>query len=152
MPTPATEDRPAVPAKAANRIRMASFGALTMLIIQFVLGAAYGVYGTAPTSTKSVGMFSSPLLAVHVIMGILLVIAAVMLVVRAIQAKATVVIATTVVALLAILGAFGAGSSFTHDGSDGASLGMTILGAVAMLCYAAIVVILGKPAPAGQEA
>src|ERR1700759_1718175 len=92
--------------KAANRIRMASFGALTMLIIQFVLGAAESIYGTAPTSTKSVGMFSSPLLAIHVILGILLVIAAIMLVVRAVQAKATVVIVTTVVGLLAILGAF----------------------------------------------
>ncbi|HEY6790797.1 MAG TPA: hypothetical protein VI365_26165, partial [Trebonia sp.] len=89
--------------------------------------------------------------AIHVILGILLVIAAIMLVVRAIQAKATVVIVTTVVGLLAILGAFGAGSSFTHDGSNGASLVMTILCAVAMLCYTANVVILGKPAVAGQE-
>ena len=139
-------------ATAANRIRMASFGALTMLIIQFVLGAAESIYGTAPTSTKSVGMFSSPLLAIHVILGILLVIAAIMLVVRAVQAKATVVIVTTVVGLAAILGAFGAGSSFTRDGIDGASLVMTILCAVAMLCYTANVVILGKPAVAGQEA
>jgi heme A synthase len=151
MPTPAAEDRLEAPARAANRIRMASFGALTMLIIQFVLGAAESIYGTAPTSTKSVGMFSSPLLAIHVIMGILLVIAAVMLVVRAIQAKATTVIATTTVGLLAILGAFGAGSSFTRDGSNGASLAMTILCAVAMLCYTANVVTLGKPAAVGQE-
>ena len=87
MPTLDTEDRLAVPAKAVNRIRMASFGALTMLIIQFVLGAAYSIYGTAPTPAKSVGMFSSPLLAIHVILGILLVIAAIMLVVRAIAKK-----------------------------------------------------------------
>jgi len=152
MPTPATEDRTAAPARAANRIRMASFGALTMLILQFVLGAAYSIYGTAPTSAKSVGMFSSPLLAIHVILGILLVIAAIMLVVRAAQAKATVLIATTVAGLLTILGAFGAGSAFTRDGSNGASLAMTVLCAVAMLCYAMNVVILGKPGLAGQEA
>jgi heme A synthase len=151
MPIPVTEERTVVPAKAANRVRMASFGALTMLIIQFVLGAAYSIYGTAPTPAKSVGMFSSPLLAIHVILGILLVIAAIMLVVRAVQAKATPVIATTAVGLLAILGAFGAGSAFTRDGSNGASLAMTILCAVAMLCYTANVVILGKPAAAGQE-
>jgi heme A synthase len=140
-----------VPARAANRIRMASFGALTMLITQFVLGAAYGIYGTTPTSTKSVGMFSSPLLAIHVIMGILLIIAAIMLVVRAVQARATAVIGTTAVGLLAILGAFGAGSAFTRDGSNGASLAMTVLCAVAMLCYIANVIVLGKPAVAGQE-
>ena len=147
-----TVDKPgALTPKMANRIRMASFGTLTMLFIQFVLGAAYGLYGTAPTSSKSIGMFSSPLLAIHVIMGILIIIAAIMLVVRAVQARATPVIVTTAVGLLAILGAFGAGSSFTQDGSNGASLGMTILCAVAMLCYTANLVILGKPAAAGQE-
>jgi heme A synthase len=131
--------------KLANRIRMASFGALTMLIIQFVLGTAYGLYGTTPASGKSVGMFSSPLLAIHVILGILLVIAAIMLVVRAVQARHTPTIATTVIGLLVIIGAFGAGSAFTKDGNDGASLGMAVLAAVAMLCYAANLVILGKP-------
>lgn len=128
-----------------ERIRMASFGALTMLVTQFALGTAYSLYGTAPTSSKSVGMFSSPLLAIHVILGILLIIAAIMLVVRAIQARHTPSIATTVAGLLVILGAFGAGSSFTRDGSNGASLGMALLTAVAMLCYAANLVILGKP-------
>lgn len=141
-----TVKTPVVPTpKTVNRIRMASFGALTMLVIQFVLGTAYGLYGTAPASGKSVGLFSSPLLAIHVTMGILLVIAAVMLVVRAVQARHTPSIATTVAGLLVILGAFGAGSSFARDGSDGASLGMALLTAVAMLCYAANLVILGKP-------
>jgi hypothetical protein len=124
---------------------MASFGALTMLVIQFVLGAAYGLYGTAPTSTKSVGMFSSPLLDAHVLMGILLIISAIMLVVRAVQAKLTPVIATSAVGLLAIVGAFGAGSDFIKAGDNAPSLGMTIATAVAMLCYAAILVILGRP-------
>ena len=145
MSTPTVETPVALPPKAADRIRMASFGALTMLVIQFVLGTAYSLYGTAPTSSKSVGMFSSPLLAIHVILGILLVIAAIMLVVRAIQARHTPSIATTVVGLLVILGAFGAGSSFAQNGSNGASLGMALLAAVAMLCYAANLVILGKP-------
>ena len=67
MSIPTVETPVALPPKAANRIRMASFGALTMLVIQFVLGTAYGLYGTAPASGKSVGMFSSPLLAIHVI-------------------------------------------------------------------------------------
>jgi heme A synthase len=145
MAIPTVETPAALAPKTANRIRMASFGALTMLVIQFVLGTAYSLYGTAPTSSKSVGMFSSPLLAIHVILGILLVIAAVMLVVRAIQARHTPSIATTVTGLLVILGAAGAGSSFVRDGNNGASLGMALLTAVAMLCYAANLVILGKP-------
>ena len=96
--TPAPQETSAaLTPRAANRIRMASFGALTMLIIQFVLGTAYSLYGTAPASGKSVGMFSSPLLAVHVIMGILIIVAAVMLVVRAVQARHRPTIATTVI-------------------------------------------------------
>lgn len=129
----------------ANRLRMASFGALTMLILQFVLGTAYNLYGTAPAAGKAIGMFSSPLLAIHVIVGILIVLAAIMLVVRAVQAKIRPVLATSVVGLLAVLGAFGAGSAFTQQGANGASLGMAIATAVAMLCYAAGLVILGKP-------
>ena len=148
MHTRTADTSAALAPKVANRIRMASFGALTMLVIQFVLGTAYSLYGTAPASGKSVGMFSSPLLAIHVILGILIIIAAIMLVVRAVQARHTPTIATTVVGLLVILGAFGAGSSFANDGSNGASLGMAVLTAVAMLCYAANLVILGKPGEA----
>jgi len=124
---------------------MASFGALTMLVIQFVLGVAYSLYGTAPTSSKSIGMFSSPLLDLHVIMGILLIISAIMLVVRSVQAKLTPVIVTSAVGLLAIVGAFGAGSAFIKAGDNGPSLGMAIATAIALLCYAATLVILGKP-------
>ena len=122
---------------------MASFGALTMLFLQFVIGTAYSLYGTAPTAKKSVGLFSSPLLAIHVILGILLLIAAAMLVFRVVQAR---------VGRPAghvhhrpgrvILAAAGAGSSFAQDGADGASLGMAIATAVAMLCYAVNLVII----------
>jgi len=126
-----------------ERIRWASFGALTMLFLQFVLGVAYGLYGTAPTAKKSVGLFSSPLLAIHVILGILLLIAAAMLVFRVVQARAgAALLATSVVGLVAILGAAGAGSSFAQDGANGASLGMAIATAVAMLCYSVNLVIL----------
>lgn len=145
MSIPTVETRVALTPKAADRIRMASFGALTMLVIQFALGTAYSLYGTAPDSGKPVGMFSSPLLAIHVILGILLVIAAIMLVVRAIQARHAPSIATTTAGLLVIIGALGAGSAFTRDGSNGASLAMALLAAVAMLCYAANLVIVARP-------
>jgi hypothetical protein len=133
------------PAAQAERLRMASFGALTMLILQFALGTAYNLYGTAPTASKSIGVFSSPLLAIHVILGILIVIAAGALVFRAAQAKARTILITSIVGLIAVLGAAAAGSAFTSAGDDGASLGMALATAVAMLCYAANLVILGKP-------
>ena len=43
-----------------------------------------------------------------------------------------------------LLGAAGAGSAFTQHGAAGASLGMALATAVAMLCYAVNLVILGK--------
>jgi hypothetical protein len=123
---------------------MASFGALTMLVLQFVLGTAYSIYGTAPAPGKPIGMFSSPLLAIHVILGILILVAAAVLVFRAVQAKVRAIIGTSAVGLLAVLGAFGAGSAFTGNGANGASFGMALAAAVALLCYAANLVILGK--------
>jgi heme A synthase len=129
----------------AERLRMASFGALTMLILQFVLGTAYNLYGTAPANGKSIGMFSSPLLAIHVVLGILIIVASAFLVFRAVQAKiGAPVLGASVVGLLAVLGAAGAGSAFTSNGANGASLGMALATAIAMLCYAANLVILGK--------
>jgi heme A synthase len=133
------------PVAHAERLRMASLGALTMLVLQFVLGTAYSIYGTAPAPGKPIGMFSSPLLAIHVVLGILLIVAAAVLVFRAVQAKAPAIIGTSVVGLLAVGGAFGAGSAFTNNGANGASFGMALAAAVALLCYAANLVILGKP-------
>lgn len=131
------------PDAAARRVFMASFGALTMLILQFVLGTAYGLYGTVPTAGKPVGMFSTPLLSVHVVLGILIILSGIMLVVRAVQAKVVPALVLSVVGLVAVLGAFGAGTSFVGNGSAGTSLYMAITTAVAMLCYGANLVILG---------
>ena len=69
------------------RLRRSSLGIVVMLIVQFILGMIYNLYGTAPTSAKSVGLFSSPDLALHVIVGILLVIAAVGQLIRAIGTR-----------------------------------------------------------------
>jgi hypothetical protein len=71
-------------------------------------------------------------------------VAAAFLVFRAVQARAGAVLAITVVGLVAVLAAAGAGSSFTRDGAAGASLGMALATAAAMLCYAVNLVILGK--------
>jgi hypothetical protein len=136
---PRADERPVV---QSERLRMASFGALTMLLLQFVLGTAYNL---APTASKSVGMFSNPLLATHVIFGILIILAAAVLALRAVRAKISPVTATSVVGLLAVLGAFGAGFTFIRGEDNWASFGMALAAAIAMGCYAANLVILGKP-------
>jgi hypothetical protein len=109
-----------------SRLRMSSLGAVVMLILEFVLGMIYNLYGTAPTSTKSIGLFSSPDLALHVVLGILLVVAAVGQLVRAIGVRHRLSIWLSAVGLLAILGAGSAGLGFTGSGANGASLGMSL--------------------------
>jgi hypothetical protein len=124
---------------------MASFGAVTMLIIEFVLGMIYNLYGSAPTASKSIGLFSSPVLALHVIMSILLLLAAVMLLVRAIGAGYRLTIWMSALGLVAIIAAGGAGLGFTRNGAAGASLGMSLAFAVSLTCY--VVIILTASAP-----
>jgi len=133
----------------ARRVQMASVGVVTMLILQFILGMIYNIYGTMPTATKSVGMFSSVSLSLHVILGILLVIAAIMQIVRSMQLHHRPAVIFSWVGLVAILGAWGAGEAFIEKGADGASLGMSLAFAVALACYVGCILVLSpKPAQA----
>jgi len=134
------------------RLRLSSLGAVIMLIVQFVLGIVYNLYGTAPTSTKSVGLFSSPDLALHVILGILLFIAALGQLIRAISVRHRLSIWLSAVGLLSILGAGFAGLGFAGNGASGASLGMSLAFAVALACYVILVFALPSSASAGSPA
>lgn len=131
------------------RLRMSSLGLVTMLIIEFVLGTVYNLYGTAPTSTKSIGLFSSPDLALHVIVGILLFIAAVVQLVRAIGARHRLAISMSALGLLGILGAGFSGLGFTGNGAAGASLGMALAFAVSLACY--VVLVFALPSAPGSH-
>jgi hypothetical protein len=135
---------PVVPPQTSRlvRIRMSSLGAVIMLIIEFILGIIYNLYGTAPTSTKSVGLFSSPDLALHVILGILLVIAALGQLIRAITVRHALSIWMSAIGLVAIVAAGSAGLGFAGNGAAGASLGMSLAFAVALACYVVLVFAL----------
>ena len=134
----------AAPAQASRlaRLRAASLGAVVMLILQFILGMIYNLYGTAPTTEKPIGLFSSPVIALHVILGILLFIVAVVLLVRAIQARHKLSIWMAAIGLLSILGAGFAGLGFSGSGANSASLGMALAFAVALACYIVLVFAL----------
>lgn len=131
------------------RIRTSSLGAVAMLILQFILGIIYNLYGTAPTPAKSVGLFSSPDLALHVILGFLLVIAAVGQLVRAITVRHRLAIWMSAVGLAAIVAAGFAGLGFAGNGASGASLGMSLAFAVALASY--VVLVFALPSSAGPS-
>ena len=139
-----TAARAAGPAQASRlaRLRMSSFGLVTMLIIEYILGTIYSLYGTMPTAKKSIGLFSSPVLALHVIVAVLLLIAAVMQLVRAVGARHRPTIWMSAVGLAGILAAAFAGLGFTGSGAAGASLGMAIAFAISLASYVVIIVVL----------
>jgi hypothetical protein len=132
------------PATSAARLTSASFGLVVMLIVQFVLGIAQNLYGTAPSTGHSIGIFSSALLGTHFTWGVLTIIASIVFLIQAIRAKVRFATITGVVGLLALAGAAGAGSSFTQNGANGASFGMALAGAIALLCYCLNIRFLGK--------
>jgi len=128
------------------RLRMSSLGLVSMLIIQFVLGMIYNLYRTGPTASKSVGMFSSPVLALHVILFFLLVIAGLGQLIRAAGARHRLTVWMSALGLLAILAAGFAGIGFIGNGDDGASLGMSLAFAVALAAYVVLIFALASPA------
>jgi hypothetical protein len=133
---------------ATRRLRMASLGVISTLILEFILGIVYNLYGPAPTSAKPVGLFADGWLALHVIVGFLLLISAGFLVFRALSAGHRLVLWTSVTGVVAIIAAIGAGIGFTRSGANGASLGMSIAFAIALACYVTNLVVLpADPAP-----
>ena len=134
------------------RVRGASIGVVAMLVIQFILGIIYNLYGTAPTAKKSVGLFSSPDLALHVILGILLFVTAVFLLIRAIGTRHGPSIWLSAIGLVFIVGAGFSGLGFAGNGAAGASLGMSIGFAIALGCYVAMLVVLAPPTRATAPA
>ena len=133
---------PVPPTAKLARVRESSVGLVFMLIIQFILGIVYNLYGKAPAPGQPIGLFSNVWLILHEIMAVLLIGAAIGVVARAMSTSSGQVKGRSWVGLIAILGAIGVGVSFTRNGSTGASLGMSLAFAVALICYVVNVVRL----------
>jgi hypothetical protein len=148
-------------ARDLARLRGQSFGLLVMLIVQFAIGIVVNLYVTVPAGDKG-GFFGAlgkalsdgpAALASHAGLGLLIVLAALALIVRAIIIRHAPTIVLSVLGLLSILGAAASGIRFVADGgSDNASLAMGLATAGAMLWYAISLFVLGnmRPSAAGQ--
>src|SRR5262252_2335691 len=96
------------------RQRRASLAILIVLIVQFALGISVNLYVTLPAAGHpghSSWFGNGALLALHATLGMILVLAAVFVLVRAIMARTTALIATSVAGLVAIGAAFFFGAS-----------------------------------------
>jgi len=145
---------PARTASAATRgdagLRPNAFAAVVMLLLEYGLGIWVNLYANIPASDQGKGTFAAfgaavadgPVgLALHALLGTLLLVTAVAFAIRAVLARKAATIAIGVVALLAIITAWLSGARFTGAGAEGASFAMAMATGVALLCYVAVLFI-----------
>jgi hypothetical protein len=123
-------------------LRRASLAALVLLVVQFGIGMAVNLYVAVPGSDHGQKIWTvisaGPAgLTVHIVLGLLLILAAVGLVVRAVIARHRALIVASAIGLLALIGAAAQGASFVDSGHPSASMVMAILTGVAILSYGA---------------
>jgi hypothetical protein len=139
-------------------LRRISLGMLAGLLIQYGLGMIVNLYVSVPARDHGSGVLTAvgralangpAALTVHATLGLLLILGAVNLVVRALVFRLRLVAWLSTAALLAIVGAAASGAAFVGSGADGDSLAMALLTGVALLCYAVNLFTLARSAPAG---
>ena len=133
-------------------LRGNAMGGLVMVLIEYALGISANLYSTLPSADKGKPLFAAlgaavgngPLLiSLHALLGTLLLFTALAVVVRSSRMRERRLIAISAGALLATLVAWLSGSSFIGNQRNGASLAMALAAAVAILCYALLVLLLG---------
>lgn len=138
-------------------IRRASLGTAVALLVQYGLGMWVNLYVTIPARDQGGGEFTAigralahgPAgLAVHTGLGLLLLVGSIVPVIRAVTARRPALIVTSVLSLLAVLGAAASGAAFVNAGASGASLGMALLTAVALLGQVVNLFLLAGSRPA----
>ena len=137
-------------------LRRISLGTPACLLIQYGLGMIVNLYVSVPARDHGPGMLTAvgralangpAALTVHATLGLLLILGAVNLVIRAIVLRLRLVAWLSAAALLAIVGAAASGAAFVGSGADGDSLAMALLTGVALLCYAVNLFALGPARP-----
>jgi len=143
-------------ARRISGLRRASFAAFVMLVVQFALGIYVNLYVTVPSADHGHGfgqaIANGPAgLTLHIVLGLLLILAALGFLVQAILARRSAFIAAALLGLLVIIGAAASGSAFTGSSKDGASMAMALLAAAGLLCYGTSLFLLPQPAAGGHD-
>lgn len=146
---------PADPAARRVRgLRRNSLAISVMLLAQYGLGMGVNLYTQVPRSDQGRGLATAvgralshapAVLAIHAALGLLLLVAGVSVLSRAIRVRQIPAIMTSAAGLAAIVGAAFNGASFADHGRPGASMAMAALTAVALLCYLLNLFTLGAP-------
>jgi hypothetical protein len=135
-------------------LRISALAGLVMLLIEYGLGVWTNLYAQLPSSDHGKATFAAfggavahgPVgLALHALLGTLLIVTAVSVVVRAALVRQSAPIVLGSVALIAILAAWFSGTKFVSDAANGASFAMAVATGVAILGYT-IILFIAAPA------
>ncbi len=139
-------------ARRRSALRKNSAGICLMLLAQYGLGMGVNLYARVPAADRGAGLAtavgrtlaSQPVvLAVHAGLGLLMLVAGISVLTRAILARHRRAIASSALGLAAIIAAAFSGASFVSSGQAGASMAMAVLTGVALLCYIANLLLAG---------
>ena len=142
----------AAPAARGSGLRANALSAVVMLLIEYGLGMWVNLYAQIPAGDHGKGTFAAfgaavahgpVVLAVHAILGTLLLVTAIALIVRAALARNAAAAVIGAIAFLATIAAWLSGARFVGDAADGASFGMAITTGVALLSYVVILFVPG---------
>jgi hypothetical protein len=136
------------------RLRRGSLAVLVLLVAEYAIGVYVNLYITVPAADKGGGLGGAiangpASLSLHAVLGLLLGLGALVVAAQSVLARRWGLTGLSVTGLLAIVFASVAGTGFTRTSDDSASMAMSVLTGVAMLCYAANLYLLGTGARRG---
>jgi hypothetical protein len=146
-------------ARGGGGLRINSFSAVVMLLIEYGLGIWVNLYAQIPASDHGKGTFAAfgaavangPVaLALQAVLGTLLLVTAIALIVRAALARKAAATVIGAIAFLAVVAAWLSGARFVGDAAGAASFGMAIATGVALLSYVTILFVPGLTATADR--
>jgi hypothetical protein len=129
-----------------SRLRTNSAAICVMLLVQYGLGMGVNLYANVPAPDHGAGLAAAlgraltsqpAILAVHAVLGLLMLVAGISVLARAILARHRRAIAASAAGLAAIAATAISGAAFVSNGRAGASMAMAVLTGVALLCYLA---------------
>ncbi len=140
---------------ALRGLRANSLAAVVMLLLEFGLGTGVNLYAKLPRADLGKALLPAfgsavaggPLvLALHAVLGTILLITGVAAVVRAITVRRVAPMVMTGVALLGIVAAWLSGARFVGTMANGDSMAMAAATAVSLLSYALVLFLVPPPA------
>lgn len=125
---------------ASSAWRIAGLATALILLIEFGLGVGLNLYVSVPTHKAFFStVFGQWALATHGIIALVLLASALNTLIRSMQARRGGAVFWSVIGLLAIVVASGAGIGFVQDGKTASSMAMGIAGTVALLSYVLVI-------------